>query len=126
MYHPRRRRSLNHRGEGSDRALGSSAKVLRGTSPVLNDLDTGAAMIDRALLINPNFAWAWASGGSVRAYLGDPEGAIEHFARAMRLSPFDPLVAGMQSGTALAHFIAGRSDEAASWAEKAIWHGQIT
>jgi hypothetical protein len=28
---------------------------------------------------------------------------------------------GMQAGTAFAHFIAGRYDEASSWAQKALW-----
>ena len=41
-------------------------------------------------------------------------------ARAMRLSPLDPLIFGMQNGTAAAHFLAGRYDEASSWAEKAL------
>ena len=39
----------------------------------------------------------------------------------MRLSPLDPHSIGMQAGTAFAHFLAGRYDEASSWAEKAMW-----
>jgi hypothetical protein len=42
-------------------------------------------------------------------------------ARAMRLNPLDPLLFGMQNGTAAAHFLAGRYDAASSWAEKALW-----
>ena len=38
----------------------------------------------------------------------------------MRLSPLDPLLYSMQAGAALAHFLAGRYDDAALWAEKAI------
>jgi hypothetical protein len=41
-------------------------------------------------------------------------------ARAMRLNPLDPQLFGMQNGTAAAHFLAGRYDEASSWAEKAL------
>ena len=51
---------------------------------------------------------------------GEPDDAIEHFARAMRLSPLDPEMYRMQAGTALAHLFAGRFDEASSWAEKAF------
>ena len=47
-------------------------------------------MIDRALMLNPNFAAAWFLGGFLRVWRGEPDGAIEHFARAMRLSPLDP------------------------------------
>jgi TolB-like protein/tetratricopeptide (TPR) repeat protein len=87
---------------------------------VLGDLDDGAALIDRALVLNPNLAMAWLFSGRVNVYLGDLELAIRHLARAMRLSPFDPLIGQAQSTTALAHFFAGRYDEAASWAEKAL------
>jgi len=38
----------------------------------------------------------------------------------MRLSPLDPLIAQMHSGTAMAQFFAGRHDEAVVSAEKAI------
>jgi TolB-like protein/Tfp pilus assembly protein PilF len=87
---------------------------------VVGDLDEGAALIDRALALNPNLAWAWLFSGWVRAWLGEPEEAIEHEARAMRLSPHDPVFFNMQAGTALAHFIAGRYAEASSWAELAV------
>ena len=52
---------------------------------------------------------------------GEPELAIEHLARAMRLSPIDPVLFAMQAATAFAHFIAGRYDEALAWSEKASW-----
>jgi TolB-like protein len=88
---------------------------------VVGDLDAAANFIDRALVLNPNLAGAWYASGWVRAYRGEPEVAIEHFARAMRLSPLDPHTIAMQAGTALAHLLAGRYDEASSWAEKALW-----
>ena len=55
-----------------------------------------------------------------RMWLGQSDVAIEHLARAMRLSPLDPRIPDVQTATAHAHFIAGRSDEASSWAEKAL------
>jgi len=87
---------------------------------VLGQLDAGAALIDRALELEPNLAAAWHLSGWVRIYLSEPETAIEHMARAMRLNPLDPLILGMQNGTAAAHFLAGRYDAASSWAEKAL------
>ena len=57
---------------------------------VVGDLDDGAAFADRALVLNPNLAWAWLFSGWIKVWLGEPEIAIEHFARAMRLSPQDP------------------------------------
>jgi tetratricopeptide (TPR) repeat protein len=63
---------------------------------------------------------ALLSSGWVRVYLGEPEVAIKHVAQAMRLSPSDLLIGGMQCAIACAHFLAGRYDEASSWAERAI------
>ena len=57
---------------------------------VVRDLEVGAALIDRALVLNSNLAEAWYYGGWVKNFLGEPEAAIERFARAMRLSPLDP------------------------------------
>jgi TolB-like protein len=87
---------------------------------VVRDLGVGAALIDRALVLNSNLAEAWFYGGWVKNWLGEPEAAIERFARAMRLSPLDPWVTRMRSGTAHAHFFLGRYDEAASWAAMAL------
>ena len=87
---------------------------------VVRDLEVGAALIDRALVLNSNLAVAWLCGGWVKNWLGEPEAAIERFARAMRLSPLDPRVSGMRAGTAFAHFFLGRYDEAASWAAMAL------
>ena len=75
------------------------------------DLDGGIALLDRALVLNPNLAAAWFLGGFLRIWLGEPESAIEHFARAMRLSPLDPEMYRMQAGMAMAHLLAGRFDE---------------
>ena len=63
---------------------------------------------------------AWLTSGWVRTYLGEPDSAIKHLGHAMRLSPLDPLMFGMHVGMAFAHFFAGRYDESASWAERAL------
>ncbi len=86
----------------------------------LRDLENGAAYLDRALVLNPNLAAAWNLSGWVRAYRGELELSIEHHARAMRLSPLDPILYNMQVGTAFAHFLGGRNDEACEWASKAL------
>ncbi len=87
------------------------------------DLDKGNALIDRALELNPNLAWAWLYSGWVKVWIGEPERALEHIARSMRLSPHDAQLSRMQTATAYAHFIAGRFSEALSWAEKAFREG---
>ncbi|HYM99656.1 MAG TPA: adenylate/guanylate cyclase domain-containing protein, partial [Aestuariivirgaceae bacterium] len=104
-------------GRDDAAALSSAGLAL---AIVAGDLNDGAALIDRALVLNPNLAWAWLSSAMTKAFLGEPEAAIEHAARAMRLSPQDPQIFAMQTATAFGHFFAGRHDEALSWAEAAI------
>src|SRR5215467_4912414 len=87
---------------------------------VVHDVEVGATLIDRALLLNPNLAEAWHFSGWVRIYLGQPEIAIEHLAHAMRLSPVDPLTFVALMAIAFAHFFAGRYNDASLWAEKAL------
>jgi TolB-like protein len=87
---------------------------------VVGESGAGAALIDRALMLNPNLAWAWLFSGWTKILLGEPEIAIEHVDRAMRLSPQDPHVFSMHAAKASAHFFAGRLSEAASWAEMVL------
>jgi TolB-like protein/class 3 adenylate cyclase/Tfp pilus assembly protein PilF len=87
---------------------------------VVGELKEGAALIDRALILNTNLARSWNLSGWVRIWLNQPEIAIEHFARAMRLSPLDPAFHAMETGTASAHIRAGRYEAASLWAEKAL------
>jgi len=87
---------------------------------VVGNLEGGVALIDKALVLNSNLAAAWYASGWVRAFQRDTDVALDHAARAMRLSPFDPLMFAMQMVTGHAHYIAGRYAEAATWAEKAF------
>jgi TolB-like protein len=84
------------------------------------DIPGGIALLDKALFLNPNLSGARYLGGFLRLWLGETEAAIEHLARAMRLSPLDPELYRMQAGMAVAHLFEGQFDTAASWAEKAF------
>src|SRR5881397_2951670 len=59
---------------------------------VVGDFDGGGAYIERAIALNPNLAWAWVSSAVLHAFGGEPEIAIEHAGRALRLSPHDTQV----------------------------------
>jgi TolB-like protein/tetratricopeptide (TPR) repeat protein len=92
-----------------------------GLAYVVGNLDDGSALIDRALALNPNLAWAWVFGSWAKIWLGEPDVAVERGARAMRLSPNDPEVLFfMQTATAYSHFLVGRYAEALSWAQTAM------
>jgi tetratricopeptide (TPR) repeat protein len=84
------------------------------------EMDAGIALLDRALVLNPNLAFAWALGGYARMWDGDIDGALARFTHAMRLSPLDPEMYRMKAGIAAAHMFAGRYDLASSWAEEAF------
>jgi TolB-like protein len=86
---------------------------------LVGDLEAGANLIDAALAIDPNSAAGWYYGGWVKILLGEPSAAIDYEARAMRLSPLDPLMGLMRTATGFAHFSSGRYDEAVWWAQKA-------
>jgi TolB-like protein/Tfp pilus assembly protein PilF len=83
---------------------------------IAGDLEAGIAFVDRALELNSNLAAAWLFSGWLRIWFGKPDIAIQHLARAMRLSPLDPHINGMRAATAHAHFHAQRYDEASLWA----------
>jgi tetratricopeptide (TPR) repeat protein len=87
---------------------------------IVGDYTGADALSERALALNPNLALAWLISGWVKVSLGDPDAAIERVGRAMRLSPKDPQMFSMQNAIACAHFVAGRYDEALSWAKTAM------
>ena len=53
-------------------------------------------------------------------YASNPDKAIEHFHRSMRLSPLDPMHFNALVGIGAAHFGKGQYDEAARWIEQAL------
>ena len=84
------------------------------------ELEEAAALLDRALALNPNLARSWNLSAWIRIWRGQPEVGIEHLARAMRLSPLDLAFHAMESTTAFAYLRMDRYDEASLWAERAL------
>ena len=85
-----------------------------------DETENGAELIDRALAIDPNMARGWHYSGLVRLWLGQPELALEHNSRAIRLSPLDPLIGQMQTSVGHVHFVEGRYEEASQWTGRAM------
>jgi len=94
--------------------------VLGAALTITREYQRAASMLDRALSLDPNSAWAWNRSGWLHNYRDDPEVAIEHFERSLRLSPFDPMAFNCEMGIGCAHFIAKRYDLATQWQEKAL------
>jgi adenylate cyclase len=82
-------------------------------------LDHAAALVRRALAIEPTFVWGWERSGWVNAYIGESKAAIEHFSQASHLDPSPPNASRL-IGIGCAHFDAGRYEQAALWKRKAL------
>jgi adenylate cyclase len=95
-------------------AVASAAMLLSG------DLDRTEALIDRALMLDPNHSWAWARRGFLKVYRGDADTATQCFERAIRLSPLDPYSFNCYVGLGLARFVAGDPEKAAEWTRRAM------
>ena len=88
---------------------------------VAGEVDHGLALIEKSVSLNPNSANAWIACSFVRNYLGDSDRAMEHFSRAQRLNPLDPMQFAYWNAAAMAHFCAGRYAEAADAADKTLY-----
>jgi adenylate cyclase len=100
-----------------DAALSTLGRVTATTS---GDFDTAREMVDRAVALNPNAAFAWEQRGWTYQTAGQHEEAIRSFERAIRLSPFDPWLFSRFTGLGIAFIGVGRFDEAVTAAKHAL------
>jgi adenylate cyclase len=75
------------------------------------DIGAMVALADRALALNPNFAFGWLISGNLRLWAGQFNIAIEHIEVSMRLSPRARVGPSMLL-IGIAHFFSRRFDEA--------------
>jgi TolB-like protein/class 3 adenylate cyclase len=75
------------------------------------DYETALTAFDRSFALSSSSALALGFSSIVRAWKGDDAIAVEQANRALRLSPFDPLIQLPYVGLAYAHFAAGRFEE---------------
>jgi adenylate cyclase len=94
--------------------------VLAAAYSIVRSHGIGARLLEKALALDPNSAWAWNRSGWLQSYLGNPGTSIDHFERALRLSPFDPMNFNAYIGIGAAHFVAGRYADTALWIERGL------
>src|SRR5262252_9489102 len=70
------------------------------------DFETALTAFDRSFALSSSSALAFSFSSIVRAWKGDDAIAVEQGNRALRLSPFDPLIFLPYIGLAYAHFAA--------------------
>ena len=113
------------------RALAERAAELSGDDPIilavlgavhtfLRNYGTARVLLERALALDPNAAWAWCRLGWVENYSDQPNKAIENFERALRLSPLDPMNFNNYVGIGSAHEVAQEYDEAVQFYRRAL------
>ncbi|WP_035484682.1 adenylate/guanylate cyclase domain-containing protein [Geminicoccus roseus] len=84
------------------------------------DYDTALAVIERSLYLNANSAQSYTGGGWVNAHASRPLVAIDHFQRAMRLSPIDPEKGIAMSGIGMSYLMLERFEDALLWGGNAL------
>lgn len=80
----------------------------------------GLLVIRQAYAMNPNSSHVLNELGWVYSYLGDTDQAIDHFTRAIRINPLDPIIGQLRCGLGAALLLAERLDEGVAVLEQAL------
>ena len=97
----------------ADRAAGQSTDdplilaVLGAVHTFARNYGVARVMLERAIALDPNAAWALSRLGWLDVYADRPDEAKVHFEKAMRLSPLDPMNFNNLVGIASARQVAG-------------------
>ena len=113
------------------RSLAERAAEMSGDDPVIlavlgavhtfvRNNGTARVLLERAVALDPNAAWAWSRLGWLENYSDQPEKAIMNFERALRLSPIDPMNFNNYVGMASAHEVARDYDQAVAFYRRAL------
>jgi TolB-like protein len=113
LYHARTAISV---GGDDAAALATAGFVL---AVIEYDYETAITAFERSFALSSSSALALGFSSIVRAWKGDDAISVDQAERAIRLSPFDPLLYLPYVGLAYAHFAAGRFEEAAAAAARA-------
>jgi adenylate cyclase len=113
------------------RSLAERAAALSGDDPLVlailgavhtfvRNFGTARVLLERALVLDPNCAWAWSRLAWIENYADQPSKAIENFERAIRLSPIDPMNFNNYAGIGSAHEVAQEYDQAVAFYRRAL------
>jgi adenylate cyclase len=113
------------------RSLAERAAEMSGDDPVIlavlgavhtfvRNHGTARVLLERAVTLDPNAAWAWSRLGWLENYADQPQKAIGNFERALRLSPIDPMNFNNYVGMGSAHEVAQQYDDAAAFYRRAL------
>jgi adenylate cyclase len=113
------------------RSLAERAAEMSGDDPIIlavlgavhtfvRNHGTARVLLERAVTLDPNAAWAWSRLGWLENYADRSRKAIANFERALRLSPIDPMNFNNYVGIGSAHEVAQEYAEAAALYRRAL------
>ena len=94
--------------------------VLGAVHTFVRNYGTARVLLNRAVTLDPNAAWAWSRLGWLENYTDQPEKALANFERALRLSPIDPMNFNNYVGMGSAHEVTQEYDRAAAFYRRAL------
>jgi adenylate cyclase len=94
--------------------------VLGAVNTFVRNYGTARVLLERALALDPNCAWAWSRLGWIENYSDRPQHAIQHFEQALRLSPIDPMNFNNYAGIGSAHEVAEEYEKAVEFYRRAL------
>jgi adenylate cyclase len=86
--------------------------VLGAVHTFVRNYGTARVLLERAVALDPNCAWAWSRLGWIDNYTDQPHNAIRNFELAIRLSPIDPMNFNNYAGMGAAHYVLQECDQA--------------
>ncbi|MBR0937043.1 adenylate/guanylate cyclase domain-containing protein [Bradyrhizobium jicamae] len=113
------------------RSLAEQAVNLNGDDPLVlavlgtvytfvRNYGTARVLLERALALDPNCAWAWTRLGWIDNYSDRPQNARQHFEQALRLSPIDPMNFNNYAGIGSSHEVEQDYDKAVEFYRRAL------
>jgi TolB-like protein len=85
-----------------------------------NEYDRGIAVIEQAMVLNPNLHAVLGVRGWLHIMCSNAEQAVESFLRLSRISPLEPSRTRTWLGLAWGYFFLERYEEACDWAERGL------
>lgn len=82
--------------------------------------DVARVLLERAISLDPNAAWAHSRLGWLEVYSDNPAAALPQFEQAIRLSPLDPMNFNNYVGIASVHQLTENYDLSADYFQRAI------
>src|SRR5262249_10597202 len=94
--------------------------VLGAVHTFVHNVGTARVLLERAVAIDPNAAWAWHRLAWIDVYSDRAEAAIEKFERALRLSPLDPTNFNNYVGIGSAHETRQEYEQAVAFYQRGL------